>query len=316
MSMESTPAPKWQIERADCQSAQRMNLPRVLLWTLRAAWATLPLTAGAALGAGLDGRSSAVQQTASVGLWAAWVVVLVATLVPHPVSLTVVRVAAPGALVAVVAVVAGGPVDEPATVAIAMAGALVVVGVAFLPETAMPFVNGPAYPNERRFPLRVPGPVLLGPVEVAWLVVVVVPAAGVLAIAAGAWVLGGVLVGLGVPTAWVLARSLHALSRRWVVFVPAGLVLHDPLALADPVLFEKKLVESLHLAPADTDSLDLTKGAFGMALELVLKEKVPMVLMVPGNRAGEAGSSARLLFAPTRLGAVVEEAAARGLRVS
>lgn len=293
-----------------------MDLPRVLLWVLRAAWATLPLTAGAALGTGLDGRSSAVQQTASVGLWAAWAVVLVATLVPHPISLTVVRVAAPGGVVAVVAAVAGRSVDEPAAVAVAMAATLAAGGVAFLPETAMPFVNGPAYPNERRFPLRVPGPVLLGPVEVAWLAVVVVPAVGVLAIAAGAWVLGGVLVGLGAPVAWMLARSLHALSRRWVVFVPAGIVLHDPLALADPVLFQKKVVESLHLAPADTDALDLTKGAFGMALELVLKEKVPMVLAAPGNRVGEAGASARLLFAPTRLGAVVQEAAARGLRVS
>lgn len=311
--MEPTPGPKWQIGGTDCQSAHRMNLPRVLLWVLRAAWATLPLTAGAALGAGLDGRSSAVQLTASMGLWAVWAVVLVATLGPHPITLTVVRVGAPGA---VLAVVAGRPVDQAGTLALALAGALVAAGVAFLPETAMPFVNGPAYPNERRFPLRVPAPLLLGPIALAWLVVVVVPAVGVLAIAAGAWVLGGVLVGLGVPAGWVLARSLHALSRRWVVFVPAGLVLHDPLALADPVLFQKKVVESLHLAPAGTDSLDLTKGAFGMALELVLKEKVPMVLIVPGDRGGEAGSSARLLFTPTRLGAVLEEARRRGLRVS
>jgi hypothetical protein len=287
-----------------------MRLPRLLPWAVRAAWATLPFTVGAALAAALDERSSAVRTTASAGLWVAWVVVLVATLVPHPISLTALRVSAP----AVVATTALAAAAGEAT-AWSIGAAVVVVGLSFLPETAMHFVNGPAYPNERRFPLRPPGPVLVVGLAPAWTVVVGAVPAGVLLWAAGRAVLGAVVVAVGVPVAGVLLRALHGLSRRWVVFVPAGLVLHDGLALTDPVLFPKKVVEELRLAPVGTDSLDLTKAAFGLALELLLKEKVPMVLTVPGSRAGEPGTSARLLFAPTRPGAVLREAAARGLPV-
>lgn len=292
-----------------------MRLPRLLLWVLRVAWATLPFAVGPALAAALDARSDAVGLTASVGLWAVWSVVEVATLVPHPVSLTVVRVGAPAALAAALLAVVDGHASTIAAAG-AMAAAAVLVGTTFLPETAMPFVNGPAYPNERRFPLRVPGPLVLGSVEVAWVLVVGPPVGGALLAAAGRWVPAGAVLGLGAPVAVVAARSLHALSRRWVVFVPAGVVLHDPLALADPVLFPKRVMTSLHLAPAGTDSLDLTRGAFGMALELVLGEKVPMVLGAPRGRAGESGASARLLFSPTRPGAVLAEAAARGLPVA
>jgi hypothetical protein len=115
---------------------------------------------------------------------------------------------------------------------------------------------------------------------------------------------------VGLPAAALLARSLHGLARRWVVFVPAGLVLHDPMALADPVLFMTKQIEGLHPAPAGTDSLDLTQGALGLALELVLTEKVPMARRVGRGRL-EPGASARLLFTPTQPATVMAEAAVR-----
>src|SRR5688572_17062117 len=101
-------AREWQILRDDCQSADAMRLPRLLPWAVRAAWATLPFTVGAALAAALDERSSAVRTTASAGLWAAWVVVLVATLVPHPISLTALRVSMPAVVVATALAAAAG----------------------------------------------------------------------------------------------------------------------------------------------------------------------------------------------------------------
>lgn len=285
-----------------------MHPLRVLPWAVRAVWAVLPFTVGPTLAAALDARSDAVRTTASIGLWAVWGVVVVATLVPHPVSLTVFRIAVPGAVVAVVWVTVAGE-----TTAWAWAAVVVAIGMAFLPETGLHFVNGPAYPNERRFLLRPPGPVVVGGLLPAWALAVGLPVGGVLLVASDRVVLGTVMSVVGAPVAWVLLRALHGLSRRWVVFVPAGLVLHDGLAVADPVLFQKKVVESIGLAPASTDSLDLTKNAFGPAVELVLKEKVPLVLTVPRNRAGEPGASARLLFSPTRPGAVLAEAARRGL---
>src|SRR5438874_10563976 len=119
----------------------------------------------------------------------------------------------------------------------------------------------------------------------AWALAVGAPAIAVLLLAARAWVTGAIVALIGVPLAVVLVRAMHGLSRRWVVFVPAGLVLHDPMTVADPVLFQRRVVETLRPAPAGTDSLDLTQRATGLALELVLREKVPMVLVKPGNRA-------------------------------
>lgn len=291
-----------------------MTPNRLLPWGLRAAWVVLPVSAGPALGTALHRHSPDVRLVASGALWAGWALVLVATLVPHPVSLTVLRVAAPAAVIAAIAAVASG---RPSALSggLALATTLLAAAVAFAPATGTLFVNGAAYPNERRYLLRVPGLLLLGPVELAWMAAVVTPAAGLLLLAAHQWVLGGVVTAVSVPAAVIAARSLYTLSQRWVVFVPAGLVLRDPLGLDDPVLFRRAAVASLHPAPADTDSLDLTQRATGLALELVLREKVAMSLSRPGRRVGEPGASARLLFTPTRPGAVLAMAGERRLPV-
>ena len=282
------------------------RLERVLPWALRGLWALLPFTVGPALAAALEGRSRPVQVVASVVLWGAWAVVVVATLVPHPLALTAVRSAAPAALAVAVALAAGGHGSP-----LLLAGAGMVILVAFLPETGMLFVNGPAYPNERRLPLRMPGALLAGVLPLAWLLAMGAPPVGALLLASRQWVPGALVLAGGLPLAGLLFRSLHGLSRRWVVFVPAGLVLHDPLALTDPVLFRRQLIDALRPAPADAQALDLTQRAPGLALELVLKEEVPLVLARPGRRRGEGATAGRLLFTPTRPGAVLREASSR-----
>jgi hypothetical protein len=286
-------------------------MSRAVPWVVRLTWTVLPFAAGPALSAALDSHSTAVKVAAAVGLWAVWGAVLVGTLVPYPIGLTALRLAAPAAVGAAVAAALDGHPSAPALAATVLAAA-----VAFAPAVGVLYVNGAAYPNERRFPLRPPGALLLGPLPLAWALAVGAPAIAVLLLAARAWIAGAVVAVIGVPVAVVLVRSLHGLSRRWVVFVPAGLVLHDPMTLADPVLFPKKTIETLRPAPADSDSLDLTQRAPGLALELLLREKVPMVLTRPGNRAGESGSSARLLFTPTRPGQVLAEAKARRIYVA
>ncbi len=279
---------------------------RLLPWLVRAVWTSLPFTVGPALAAALDGHSAPVRLVASFGLWGAWAVVLVATLVPHPLGLTALRSAAPAALVAAVAAAVDGHARP-----LALGGAAVVVALAFLPETGVVFVNGPAYPDERRLPLRVPGALLLGILPLTWALAVGGPTAGLLLLAARQWVAGAAVVVAAVPLAVVLFRSLHALSRRWVVLVPAGIVLHDPLALTDPVLFRRQVIATLRPAPAGSESLDVSQRAPGLALELVLKEEVPLVLTKPGNRLGQSASARALLFTPTRPGAVLREAAGR-----
>ena len=287
-----------------------MTVAKVLPWVLRVAWAVLPFTAGPALAEALDPRSGPVRTVASALLWAGWAVVLVATLVPRPVGLTALRAAAPAAVGAAVAAGLEGALS-----AVALASTVVAGLVAFAPETGVLFVNGPAYPNERRFPLRVPGPLVLGPLPLAWVLAVGGPVVAVLLLAARQWVAGGLALVVAVPVAVVLARAMHSLSRRWVVFVPAGLVLHDPMSLADPVLFRRRTVAALEPAPAGCDALDLTQRALGLALQLTLVEPVALALAKPGERVGTPARPDRLLFTPTRPGAVLAEARTRRLKV-
>jgi hypothetical protein len=277
------------------------------------AWAVVPLAAGPVLDDALAGRDEAVRSAASALLWVGWAVGFVAAVVPRSITLTVVRVVVPGAAAAVVwAAVAG----EPST-ASAMAAGLVVlaaVALAFVPEVGTRFVQGSAYGDERRLLLRPPPMLAAGVVPVAWTMLAGAVVAPVVLLAAGEWWWGGAAAAAGAPLAVLMARSLHGLSRRWVVFVPAGLVLHDGYALDGPVLFPRRLVASLAPALEGTDALDLTAGAAGLALELTLVETVPVVLAARGlgrGRAGETVETDRLLFTPTRPGQVLATAADR-----
>ncbi|HEY1278157.1 MAG TPA: hypothetical protein VGF22_00695, partial [Acidimicrobiales bacterium] len=108
-----------------------MRAPTLPLWFLRGAWVLL-LASVPAFTTALDGRSGAVQVVAAVGLWLAWAAGFIATLVPSPASLTLVRVLAPGAPTAAVAAAIAGADGVAAVIAIA-AGTLVVI-VAFTAE--------------------------------------------------------------------------------------------------------------------------------------------------------------------------------------
>src|SRR5207248_11208525 len=221
-----------------------------------------------------------------------------ATLVAHPIALTALRVVAPAAVVAAVVAAVGEEVP-----ALAVAWTAVAAALALAPDTGMLCVNGPAYPNERRFPLRAPGPLLLGPIELAWAMVVAGLVAGPLLLAGRHWLLGGILAAVGLPAAWLLARSLHQLSRRWLVFVPAGLVLVDPIGLTDSVLIRRQQLRALGPAPAATRALDLTQRAPGLVVEAVLDEEVDIVLARPGRARDNATRASAILFTPTLPGA-------------
>jgi hypothetical protein len=284
------------------------TIRRAFPWILRAWWLAMPFTAGPAFADALNGAAAPVRTLASVGLWTGWAVGLSATLVAHPVALTALRVVAPAAVVAAVIAAVGSEGS-----ALAVAWTAVAAALALAPDTGTLCVNGPAYPNERRFPLRAPGPLLLGPLELAWAGVVAGTVAGPLLLADRHWLLGSLVTAVGLPLAWLLVRSLHQLSKRWVVFVPAGLVLVDPIGLMDSVLIRRQELRRLGPAPAASPALDLTQGALGLALEADLSEEVDVVLARPGRRQGEATKAAAILFTPTLPGAVLEEAEGRRL---
>jgi hypothetical protein len=287
----------------------RVEEQRLVSWWVRVSWIALPFTAGPPLADALDRASRSVQVVASSGLWAGWAVGVVAALVAHPVSLTALRIVAPASLVAVLAATVADHTSP-----LAVGWSAVATASVFAPAFGLVCVNGPAYPNERRFPLRAPGLLLIGPLALVWALAVAGIATGPLLLAAHRWVAGAVALVVGAAVAVALVRAMHGLSRRWAVFVPAGVVLHDPLTLVDPVLFRRQTVDVLRPAPADSDSLDLTQRAPGLALELLLLEKVELTLVKPGTRRGEPGRTTRLLFTPTRPGAVLQAARERRIR--
>ena len=288
---------------------------RLGLWPARVVWLPAPLVAGPGLTTLLDGRPEGPALAVEIGLWAAWFAVLVATLVPSPHSLTLCRIAAPaGVGLALIALFARGP--EVAVVASLVWTALF-TALVFLPLFADRMVNGSAYGSERRMALRPPGFAIVGPVQLAWLAVfagLVLPGGLLLAERWVAAVVAGVV---GAVAVWAGWRVLHQLSGRWVVFVPAGFVIRDPMTLVDAVLFRRNTVAALGpaLTGGETDGrTDISGGARGLALEVALKEPAPISLRV--RNEARPVEVENLVFTPSLPGAMLSEARIRGLKIA
>ena len=280
-------------------------------WLVRLAWLAIPFTVGTAVADALSDRSTAVQTTMAVLLWAGWALVVVGLLVPRPAGLVALRVAAGAAACLLL-----WSADSGGDWAVAGTHALVTLVLALVPQTGEWLVNGTAYGYERRYLLRAPVPLLAGPLVLAALLLPAALLTGPLLLAARQWVAGAGAVTVGVPLAAVLARALHSMTLRWAVLVPAGLVVKDHLALRDPVLFRRTDVDLLHVAPPGTDALDCTADAPGAAVELRLRAKQHVDRMRPVRRGAEPFEVERLLFTPTRPAALLADAASRRFRVA
>lgn len=282
----------------------------MLLWLLRIAWVTQPL-ALRAYGDALSGRSGAVQWTAAIGLWAGWGLVLVALLVPATSTLTVARMAVPAALVAAIWATSAGGGGVAGVAAIALAAACTVLVMSG--DIGQVFVQASAYGAEQRLLLRPPpGWVVL--VALAWALAVAGVLAGPMLVAAGRWYAGLPVAVLGALVAWQGGVRAHLLSRRWLVFVPAGLVVHDQVVLADPYLFRTIDLARIGLAMADTAAIDFTGGALGPAIEITLRDASTMVLApTPKVPKGKAFHVRAMLVSPTRPGRALATAGAHRL---
>jgi hypothetical protein len=287
-------------------------------WGFAVLWATLPFTAGPALADCLDSRSPLFRSTVSVGLWLAWAITLGVALVPRTVTLTVLRIVTPAAVVAVVWSAAATPslgIDDVIAVIVTAVAAVVM----FAPAIGDEYVNGSSYGDERRFPLRAPGALLLGPIELTWLLVIAGAVAGPLLLASKAWVAGGIALVVGWPVAWFGSRALHMLSRRWLVLTPAGVVLHDQLSVVEAMLVLRNQVAAIRPALIDSPAKDLTQGSPGLALEIAIVDPLSISLTPvrhlrqPGTVVSEDVTA--VLFTPSRPGVVLREAAARRLPV-
>jgi len=292
---------------------RRDPLPHVftLVWLLQ------PLTAGPLLDQTVRGRSTAVGWTITIGAWALWTVVLIASLLRHPVGLTVIRTGATAAApLAVAAALSAGDPSTPAIVA-AVAGVCVAAALSLTPEVGASHISGAAYGDEVRLPLRVPIPLLMAAIPAA-LAAVLLPVVGVLLLVAGRPVVGGLTAVVGLAAAVVGVKALHGLSRRWVVFVPAGVVIHDPLSSSDAFLIRRSKLVYLGPAPADLDLespdlFDATRRAAGPVLVIVVNEPIEVVALTDRRDRSEVRSVLQIAFTPTRPGAVLDTARRRGL---
>lgn len=296
-----------------------MLLDRLGLWPARITWLIAPLTIGAALSQVLESEASTPALVVEVALWMGWFVVFMATLTPSPRSLTAARVMGPASFGA--CLLAGLAGHWTGTTILGLGWAALFTAVVYLPTFGDVMVNGSAYGSERRMTLRPPAFVLLGPAQVAWLLIFGGLVGWAALLLAGRYVLAGLAVLVGGVAVWAGSRVLHQLARRWVVFVPAGFVIHDPLQLVDAVLLRRNQVTRLGPAldgpPADADDThvqDLSGGAMGLALEVALKEPTPVTIRERGQaHATELGT---IVFAPTLPGALLREARIRGLKIA
>ena len=275
------------------------------LWLLRAGWLSLALVAAPALADAFTDRSRAVQVVTAAGLWSAWAVGLVATAVPRTETLTALRLLAPG-VVAVAGWAAIGA-DRPGWGVAGITVALVTAALALVgPGVSDAFVDGSSYGDERRVALRIPAALWAGPLPLAWAAGAAGATVGPLLLASEQWIAGAAATAVGLALVWLVVRQFHQLSRRWLVFVPAGVVVHDPLRLTDPVLFLRRLLGRVSAAdPADDDAVDLTGGAMGVVVELRSREPVTIGLREGTGRAERDGVHA-VWVSPVRPGATLE----------
>lgn len=290
-----------------------MNRDQAQLWALRVLWFLAPLAAGIQLRSSLDRLDSPGRWLMEGVLWLGWFVGSVATLTPHPVSLTIIRSLAP--TVAGVGVLLGVSVGWTSGLVAAIGYGGLLTAVSLLPTIGDVMVNGSAYGSERRMALRTPAVAYLGPIPVAWSAIFIGLTGWALLFNGVHPVAGLVAAIVGAALVWFGSRLLYQLARRWIVFVPAGFVVHDPFQLAEPVLLPRGSINRLGPAEvgSELDGLDLSAGSLGLALEVETSE--PMTYGVLRNRNVETTKSKKLVFSPSLPGALLSEARIRGIKI-
>ncbi|CAB4894578.1 unannotated protein [freshwater metagenome] len=303
-------------------------------WATRVLWLTLPLTLGDCLASAISGQPSLAVWVSSVTLWFLWGAGLLSSLIQTPLSLTALRICAPLPILLGVAAAAVSAPEAPSVLGcIGLATAAILLVLVFTAELGDGFVNGSSYGEERRMALRPSAAVLLGAVELVWLLTVVPLLAALWMLATANWVAAGVLAAVGAVSFWWGFRTLYRLSQRWVVFVPAGMTLVDPSVIAEPTLFRRDTIVRLGPALAespgvsegsegsdgsdkrDGSAIDLSSGAAGLILQIDLSS--PALLLPIAGRSGisEPIEVSSVLLAPSRPGALLAEAERRRITV-
>ena len=229
--------------------------------------------------------------------WFLWTGVGASLLVPSPMSLTIVRIAVP--LSVVVSVVASQP--------LAVFCSVVALIVCASPVFVDVMVQGGAYGDETRFALRTPLPYVV-PAVVAWMLYTAALIGGSLLLAAHQYIVGAVLVAIGILLSRTIPRRLHRLARRWLVLVPVGIVVHDHLVLHETIMAHSGKILSVTRMSDVGEAADLTGGVVGDRITIALTEADKVVLSAITAKAlgtTEALHVKMFCIAPRRLTAAL-----------
>lgn len=284
-------------------SGSRLQSALTGTWGPRILWLAVGVSGAWSIGDALDGRSAAVRTMVMIGAWLAWGIGVVALVVPSTLGLTVMRmVSALSGGAAVLSWVAGAsPVRGAGFVGCALILGVLVGGADF----GQWCVQASAYGDERRFLLRPPA-AFLPPIAVAGLLWVTSVLAAPLLLAAEQWIIGIAAAIVAALLTVLLLPRFNALAGRWLVFVPAGVVVHDQVVLGETLMVPTGEFAGIDLALAGTEAADFTGPAAGHAVEIRLRS-MGNALLAPTKAAprGTALHMQSFIVAPTRPGLVL-----------
>ena len=238
---------------------------RILVAVVLLAWVLLALASPWQIIA--DDASRSVAWVVLSWGWFLWTCVGASVLVPSPVSLTIMRTVVP--LSVVVSVVASQP--------LAVFCSVVALVVCASPIFVDVMVQGGAYGDETRFALRTPIP-YVAPAVIAWMLYTTSLIGGSLLLAAQQYVVGAILVALGILLSRTIPKRLHRLARRWLVLVPVGIVVHDHLVLHETIMAPSGKIQSVTRTSHVGEAADLTGGVIGDRITIALTEADKVVL--------------------------------------
>lgn len=289
---------------------------RVTVWILRITVFALVLAVPLLDGA-LGDMNDATRVVVSSGLWTLWAGALLCVLVPSSSSLTVLRLVVPAhTTTMVMIVIANGEVSGSTVFAVALG--IVAIVATMSGDVGRHWVQLSAYGDERRFLLACPPAMIVAQV-LTWIVWFTLASGAVITLTAkdpsGAVTAIGIAAALlSVAGLRVLPPRFHRFSRRWLVWVPAGLVVHDHVVLAETAMMSKRSVAAVDLwhPGSEPEPLDVTGGPRRPGVVVSLHDAETMILAPTKEHPGGHALHVRsFVVRPTRLAPALAELTAR-----
>jgi len=281
---------------------------------MRIIWLSLPLLCGPSLADSFNDFKLLLRTTVSISLWVFWALILLSTLIATPVSLAVIRIGAPAA--AALSLWSALETSGSFSGIIGLAAGAIAASVALSAPLGDRFSDGASYGDERRFLLRAPGPVLLLFGPLAWLTSLAGLTVGPILLLDKNFLLGSLISLCGFPLSVISSNAIYQLGRRWLVLVPAGILLHDHLSVGDPTLIPRNQLANFSPAKVETNALDLSQNSFGLSLEIQCSTPLSMMLKIGTRKTMNENSVVEsFLINPARPNVLLAEAQKRGLKV-